>query len=517
MSEGCAGCENCDCKNNQGKIVLGTNNSLWEKTVTMPRFTKLAGDVSVDTVIIGGGITGLTTAYLLQKAGQKVAVVEAAKIGMGVTGYTTAHITEQLDIFFTDLIKQFGKKRARLVADSSREAIGLIERITRELTIADDFERVPGYLYTESEKDIDFLHKELEAAKSLGVEGEYVTDVPLPFPVKGALQFNGQAQFHPLKYLAALAKHITERGGMIFEDTRVTNVRGGQVITGEGVLTGKDVVMATHTPILSRLLPVQGKLSPKRSYVLSTRLPNEGSVGNGLFWETKRPYHYARTYRAPEGQVLVVGGEDHTTGEVSDTKERFERLAKYACKKFGVEKIDYQWSAQLFESADDLPYIGRAPFARHLWVATGFSGTGMTFGTVSALMLSDLILGKGHVWEKLYKPSRISLSSFAQLMKFGMANAKHVVIDRFKRAQKGSGDDLAFGEGRVMSVNGKNAAVYKNKEGKVTTLSPICTHAGCVVNWNNAEGTWDCPCHGSRFSGEGKVIVGPAVKDLQAL
>lgn len=496
---------------------MGSNNSLWEKTVTMPRFNKLAGDVTADTVIIGGGITGLTTAYLLQQAGQKVAVVEAAKIGMGVTGYTTAHITEQLDVFFTELIKQFGEKRARLVADSSRAAMALIERISRDLTVANDFERVPGYLYTESEKEIAWLHKELEAARRLGVDVEYVAGAPLPFPIKGALKFADQAQFHPLKYLAALAKHITEKGGMIFEDTRVKDVRGGRVMTAEGVLKAKDVVMATHTPILPRLLPVQGKLKPKRSYVLSMQLRDEHAVGHGLFWETKRPYHYARRYKGERGHVLVVGGEDHTSGEVTNTKERFRRLAAYACEKFPIEEIEYQWSAQLFESADGLPYIGKAPFGRNLWVATGFSGTGMTFGTVAGLVLSDLIMGKSHAWEKLYKPSRISLSALTQLMKFGWANMKHVVFDRLRSAKKGTGDDLVAGEGRVMSVNGKKAAVYKSGSGKVTRLSPICTHAGCVVNWNDAEGTWDCPCHGSRFSGEGKVIVGPAVKDLPAL
>ncbi|MBI3255985.1 MAG: FAD-dependent oxidoreductase [Candidatus Andersenbacteria bacterium] len=515
MNQYCEGCENCDCEDMPIKAYTGGQQSLWEKTAQAPSFQGLSEDLQVDVVVIGGGITGLTTAYLLQRAGKKVAVVEAARIGMGVTGYTTAHITEQLDIFFSDLLKRFGHKRARMVADSSRAAIDAIEQVSQELGIAADFERVPGYLYSESAKDVEFLKAEAQAARSLGVDVEFVTDVPLPFRTVGAVKFLRQAQFHPLKYIYGLAQHITQNGGHVFEQTRVHNVKGGRVVTAGGEITGAQVVMATHTPILTRLLPVQGKLSPKRSYVLSGKASEDKHVAAGLFWETKRPYHYMRSYASSEGNMLVVGGEDHPSGTSADTRPYFEGLQRYAHEKFGLEEVHSRWSAQYFNTADDLPYIGKAPLSRNLYVATGFSGTGITFGTVAALLITDLVLGKKHAWEKLYKPSRLSLAALGKLMKFGISNARHVFIDRFKSAAAGQPEDLAVGEGRIMKVDGKKMAVYKDKAGKVSKLSPICTHAGCVVQFNSAEATWDCPCHGSRFTGEGKVLVGPAVEDLK--
>ena len=517
MATGCAGCKDCNCGHSDLPVFTGSQKSLWEKTVQAPSFTALSGDLDVDVVVIGGGITGLTTAYLLQQAGKKVAVVEAATIGMGVTGYTTAHITEQLDIFFTDLIKRFGEKQARLVADSSREAIAAIERLSRELNLQADFERVPGYLYSESEHDVEFLQREAQAAQSLGVAVEFVKDVPLPFATVGAVKFNNQAQFHPLKYIYGIAEYINQHGGHVFENTRVHNVKGGRVVTSGGEITGAHVVMATHTPILTRLLPVQGKLSPKRSYVLSGKAPAGKHIPNGLFWETKRPYHYMRSYTSPDGQMLVVGGEDHPSGTSVDTRPYFDRLQRYAHKKFGIEEVHSRWSAQYFNAADDVPYIGKAPLSRNLFVATGFSGTGLTFGTVAALLLTSLVLGKKHVWAHVYRPSRISLPALGKLVKFGITNAKHVLLDRFAAAAAGKPEDLAAGEGRIMKGAGKKMAVYKDASGKVCKLSPICTHAGCVVQFNSAEGTWDCPCHGSRFSGEGKVLFGPAVEDLRPL
>jgi glycine/D-amino acid oxidase-like deaminating enzyme/nitrite reductase/ring-hydroxylating ferredoxin subunit len=494
-----------------------SQQSLWEKTAQAPTFEQLSGDMEVDVAIIGGGITGLTAAYLLQKAGQKVVVIEAARIGMGVTGYTTAHLTEQLDIFFTDLIKRFGKKKATIIAQTSRAAIDQIATNIRDLQIEADFTHVPGYLYSEDQDDRQFLQAEALAAQELGIKAEFVKAVPLPFPTVGAVKFPAQGQFHPLKYIYGLANFVQQNGGHIFEQTRVQNIKGRKVITPQGVVRAKKIVMGTHTPILTRLLSVQGKLSPKRSYVLGAKLEGGQRIEPGLYWETKRPYHYMRSWGEGDDHVLVVGGEDHPTGIAADTRPSFDRLKRYARKKFSVASVDSQWSAQYFNAADDVPYIGKAPLTPHVYVATGFSGTGLTFGTASAMLISDLILGRENVWAKVYKPSRLSLAALRQLVVFGINNVRHVLLDRLKSARAGSPDDLASGEGRLMRYQGKNMAVYKDDQGKVTKLSPICTHAGCVVQFNSAEKTWDCPCHGSRFSGEGKVLVGPAVEDLTSI
>jgi glycine/D-amino acid oxidase-like deaminating enzyme/nitrite reductase/ring-hydroxylating ferredoxin subunit len=505
-------CEHCDCekKELQGRAA---GASLWAATVQAPSYPSLPGDTQVDVAIVGGGITGLTTAYLLQKAGKKVAVIEANALGQGVTGYTSAHLTFVLDSKFYQLIKKFGLSRARLMQQSNQAALDTIRDIIQSEHIDCDWAATDGYLYTESSEDDEVIRKEVTAARDLGIDASYTTEVPLPFPTYSGVRFSGQAVFHPLKYVYALAKIIAGRGGQVFEHTRVTDLKDGCVITDKGKVKAADVVLATHAPLFSQLLTVQAKTAPYRSYIIGFKAAQEHPAP-GLFWDTDEPYQYIRSYATQAGQVVVVGGKDHPAGKPVDTRRYTGALEKYARQRFMVESVDYAWSAQYFRPVDDLPYIGRAPFRKHLYVATGYSGNGLTFGTVAALLISDLIQNKRSAWAKLYSPNRVSLAGLGRLMQYGWNNFNHVVVDRFKKGAATSAKGLDNEQGMVVTEGGKKIALYKDAQGNVTKLSPVCTHAGCIVQWNSFEKTWDCPCHGGRYTSFGKVINGPPVKDL---
>lgn len=510
-------CENCQC--GKKDTSHAKNESVWVDTATLPTFPPLAHDATCDVLVIGAGITGLTAALELVEAGKKVIVVEASKIGTGVTGYTTAHVTSIIDTRFKDLTKKLGHNKAALLAESGKASIAKIAANVARYHIDCDWHYVPGYLYSEEASEVEALQAEAQAATALGVPATFTAEVPLPFATAGAAAFTEQAEFHPLKYLQGLVAAITDAGGIIHEATRVTDVANGTpcvITTNHGTIRANDVIMATHTPITKMLL-VQSKVEAYRSYVLGVKIKD--ALAEGIYWDTAEPYHYLRSYNTPEGPLLIVGGEDHKTGITTDAEKRYAALACYVKERFPESEIVYRWSAQVFESIDLLPYIGRAPSAKHVYVATGYAGNGMTFGTVAGMMLPQLILTGAHAWEKLYRPSRVSLAPDAlhRMFKIGMSNARHFLLDRFTRAE---GTDVAAvrpGEGKLLQLNGKKVAVYKDTQGNVTQLSPVCTHAGCIVAWNNAEKTWDCPCHGGRYSPAGKVINGPPIKDLAQL
>lgn len=501
-------CEHCDC----GKVAYGreATESLWVSTSQPPSFHPLKGDASVDVVIVGAGITGLTTAYLLQKAGRKVMLLDANKLGQGVTGYTSAHLTYVLDAKFQKLVKRFGVKNMKLVQASNRAAIDTIGKIVKDEGIDCDFETVEGYLYTEREKDDEIIHGEVEAAKKIGIHATYTKNVPLPFPTHSGAHFPGQAQFHPLQYIFALAKIIAERGGMIHTDTRVMDVEGRKVITEKGTVTAREIVLATHAPILKSLIGVQAKTTPSKSYIVGIRVSDKEP--DALYWDTDHPYQYIRTSKDEKGSVIVIGGKDHPAGMTIDTRKKSGELEAYARKRFTVTAIDYAWSSLYFIPCDDLPYIGKK---KGMYVATGYSGNGLTFGTVAALLISDLIVGKENAWAKIYSPNRITLAGMLRLLRYGWNNMKHLFLDRIRKKGRKDPKDIAPGDGAIATVNGKQVALYRDESGKVTTLSPVCTHAGCIVAWNAYEKTWDCPCHGGRFAATGKVINGPPVKDLE--
>lgn len=487
---------------------------MWTVSAPARRYPPLPGDLEVDVVVVGGGIAGLTTAWLLKQEGKRVAVVEMHRILTGQTGQTTAHLTELLDVSYDTLASDFGEKGARLAAESVRASIEKISSLVERLGIACDFQRLPGYRYAETEDEARQLEREATAARRAGLLCSLTRDVPLPYPVTLALRVEDQAQFHPRAYLQALAERIVGEGSHVFEETQVTDIHEGapcRVRTTRGVLLCQEVVEATTTP-LNRVL-LHTKLMPYRSYALAARL--EAPLAPGLYYDSKDPYHYIRTQRLDGADYVIVGGEDHKVGAEEDTARRYTALEEYLRQHFPASRVEYRWSGQVIEPVDGLAYIGRNGGSRHVWVATGFSGTGMTFGTLAGMILSDLILGRDNRYASLYDATRVKPMAGAKDFVHENADvAFHFVADRLARPDTHDLSDVPPGEGRIVEVEGRKVAVYREASGGVHALSPVCTHLGCHVHWNNAERSWDCPCHGGRFSPTGEVLNGPPVKGL---
>jgi glycine/D-amino acid oxidase-like deaminating enzyme/nitrite reductase/ring-hydroxylating ferredoxin subunit len=488
---------------------------VWIATAPGPAYAPLRRDLEVDVAIVGAGITGITAALLLKAAGLKVAVVEAGRVARGVTGHTTAHVTEVIDHPFGKLIETFGLDGARLAIDATRASVEHIASTVRRRRLACDFKRVAGYSYTESRDGLQALREEMEAARAMGVAVDLVDDVPLPFPTAGGLRFPNQAQFHVRRYLLPQAARIPGGGSHLFEDTQVLEVKDGEpctVTTDRGTITARDVLLATHAPLDNKT--IQTKVAQYRSYVIACRVA--GASPDGLFWDDDDPYHYIRSQRASRGDLVLIGGEDHKVGQEADTDERFGALLDYARERFDVRSVEYRWSAQTLEPVDGLPYIGRDTGAGHVYVATGFSGTGMTFGTVSALLLSDIVLGRPNPWASLFDSGRLKpASSAGRFLKENVDYPTYLVKDRLKRAEAKSLGEVPRGGGCVMLVDGERVAVSRDARGTVRAVSAVCTHMGCIVRWNTAERSWDCPCHGSRFDTSGQVLDGPAARNLE--
>ena len=493
-----------------------SSKSAWIATHKGRGFPSLKSDLAVDVAIVGGGITGLTAATLLHRAGLSVAVIEAGRVAEGVSGFTTAHLTEALDRSYEDLIKDFGEDGARLAAESGRAALLQIAAFVREEGIDCDFTRLPAFQYTEDPKLLPGFEAERTAASSLGVKLSLTRKVPLPFTVAGALRFNNQAQFHPRRYLLPLALAIRGGGGHVFEQTRVVDIEDGapcRVATETATVTARDVIVATHAPFNSVLL--QTKVAAYRSYVLALRLKSGAEPPPGLFWDTEDPYHYIRSQTTDEGVLLLVGGEDHKTGQEKDTVGRFEALLDFASTRFKVASVSYRWSGQVIEPVDGLPSIGKDLASEHVYVATGYSGTGMTLGTLAGMLNSDLILGRKNPYQDLFDPNRFKAkASIVDFVKENVDFPVHLVTDRLRGAAAASLAEVAKGEGKIVDIAGEKTAVFRDEHGRLHAVSPVCTHLGCLVGFNNAEKTWDCPCHGSRFDKDGKVLDGPALHPL---
>jgi glycine/D-amino acid oxidase-like deaminating enzyme/nitrite reductase/ring-hydroxylating ferredoxin subunit len=490
------------------------SRSLWIADTRYPRFPALKGDLQVDVAVVGAGITGLTAATLLKAAGRTVAVVEAQRVAEGVTGYTTAHLTEVVDATFETLLSHFGEEGARLAVEAARASLDRIAGFVREGGIECDFRRVPGFYYTEDPARVEDVRKEHEAALRLGLPATFTEDVPLPFPVAAGIRLDDQARFHVRRYLLPLLKAIPGGGSHVFEGTRVLDVDDGEpcrVQTERGTINARDVVVATHVP-LNRFF-IQTKLAHYRSYVLACR--TSGPVPDGLFWDDEDPYHYLRAQEVEGGTLLIVGGEDHKTGQEEDTEARFQSLLDYARARFDVRAVAYRWSAQVVEPVDGLAFVGRNALSSHVYVGTGFSGTGMTFGTLAAMISTDLILGRANPWADLFDATRVKpIAAAREYVRENVDFPARFVGDRLKKAEGDSYADLEPGEGKIVEVRGKKVAAYRDESGVVHSLDPVCTHLACLVRFNDAEKSWDCPCHGSRFDTRGAVINGPAVKPL---
>ena len=479
-----------------------------------PARPALTGDLQTQVVVVGGGITGITTAYLLAKAGKQVVLLEQGKLVHGDSGFTTAFFSYLIDTSLADLQKTFGRERAALVWQSGREMIDLVEKIVSEEKIDCQFGRCGATLYAVDGDGRERLQAEAKLGSEMGFPVSFSDDV-LPFAAQGSFFAPDQAKLHPVAYLRALAKCAEALGVKIFESTHVHQMKKGTPImvqTSGGAIAAEQMVVATHGP-MSSSVEFSTRLTPWRTYVVSATMPS-AVVKEGLYWSTENPYHYFRIDKEGEHDRIILGGEDHPTGKSDNAgQEHFARLEQYlrGLLPTVVFETTDRWSGQYYASVDGLPYIGRPIGQEHLYVATGFSGNGMTFGTLAAKMISDTIVHGQHPWNDLYKSSR--LSGLGATMKGGFDFVEQLIRGRFK-ASSGSLDDLVPGSGVVVQEHGKPVAVYKDHQGNIFRRSAVCTHLGCLVKWNAVESTWDCPCHGSRFATDGQVLMGPATEPL---
>ncbi|MDX6355829.1 MAG: hypothetical protein QOF98_2732 [Streptomyces sp.] len=498
----------------------GADESYWVRTTDTSRFAPLTDDLTVDVAVVGGGIAGLSTAWEVARTGRSVVVIEAERIAEGVSGHTTAKVTAQHTLIYDRLRRKHGEKAARLYAESQQGAVERIAVIAADLGLDCDLERRPAVTYSLDLADRDELRAEAAAARDAGLDAEYVEETGLPFPVAGAVRVGGQAQFHPRHYLLGLAADLSRRGGLIFERTRVIGLREGEpcrLATETGAtVTARDVVVATHYPIFDRGL-LFARLAPRRELVVAAPLDAAADPG-GMYVTTGEGKRSVRTAPLPDGRrLLIVTGEDFTPG-AADVAERYHRLDTWMHDRFPVAATAYRWAAQDNDPSDKIAMVGPLhPGARHTYVATGFGGWGMTGGVMAGGLLAELIAGRSPQWAELYDPRRVwsALREGPALLKQQAEVGLHFIGDRLRTARVDSVADIAPGEGAVVRIGGRRCAVHRDDEGVVHAVSARCTHLGCLVAFNDAERTWDCPCHGSRFGVDGTVVHGPAVRALE--
>ncbi len=502
----------------------GNAQSIWLQEVKRPSYPSLTDNVSCDVCVVGAGIAGLTTAYLAAREGLSVVLVEDGEIGSGETGRTSAHLTNVLDDRYYVLEEKHGKEGARLAAESHAAAINEVERIVSEEKIECQFERVEGYLFVPPESDQSELEKEFEAAQRAGIPVLWAPKSPWKsYDTGRCLQFPRQAQFHPLKYLSALASKMTERGVRIFTHTHVTEILSGKelaTLTKSGhKVTAKHIVIATNVPINDRVV-MHTKQAAYRSYVIAAPLPR-GAVPHALYWDTPDPYHYIRL-EMPEGEsvdeMLIIGGEDHRTGQKDDTETPYRELEAWARERFPtLKQVEYRWSGQIIDTIDGLAFIGRNPLDdSNVYIATGDCGNGLTHGTIAGLLITDLIQGRPNAWASLYDPKRKTISAAGEFIK-GILNVVPQYLDWLTPGSVKAVKDIKPGCGEVLREGVKKIAVYRDSQGTVHACSAVCPHLGGLVRWNADENSWDCPAHGSRFDPLGKVMNGPANSNLESL
>ena len=501
-------------KSDEGKTV-----SYWEASEDLLNKNALNESIETDVCIVGGGIAGLTTAYLLAKAGKRIVVIDDGAIGGGETCRTTAHLSNALDDRIYRVEDWHGEEKAKLAVDAHTRAIGEIERIVETEKIDCDFLRVDGFLI-EAEDGEDDLQKELEAAHRAGfTEVEFVERAPIKdFDTGKCLRFPRQGQFHVLKYLSGLAKAIEANGGILFSNTRAVEWTGEdspEVKTASGqTIHAKSIVLATNYPIMSKMF---AKLPAYRTYVIGARIPKD-SIEKCLIWDTADPYIYVRTQAEDDYDVLIVGGEDHRTGQAEDFDARFGRLVQWTQKRFPMAtEILYKWSGQYLETHDGLAFIGRFSSSEpNVFLITGDSGMGMTHGTIGGMLVSDLILERTNPWEEVFEPSRILTQSITEAVP-EIVSSTVPYVDWITGGDVSSVDEIKNGEGAIISHGVTKIAAYKDENGKLYQRSAVCTHLGCIVRFNSLEKTWDCPCHGSRFGTDGHPINTPAITGLKEL
>jgi glycine/D-amino acid oxidase-like deaminating enzyme/nitrite reductase/ring-hydroxylating ferredoxin subunit len=498
--------------------------SLWQATADIFALDPLAGDASAEVCVVGAGIAGLSIAYELTRAGTSVIVLDDGLIGAGMSGRTTAHLSSALDDRYQTIERLLGEENARLAAQSHAAAIDHIATIVADERIACEFERLNGYLFSPPNEDRAVLESEFEAATRAGLSVDWVPRAPLEsFHTGPALRFSRQGQFHPVKYLAGLAAAIQRRGGRIFTGTHAEAMEGGKsalVTTARGTVTARHLVIATNSPVNNRFV-IHTKQAPYTTCVVGLRCP-AGSLPRALFWDTRQDarqdgnsYHYVRAWHGRDHDVLLVGGDDHKTGQHGDLESSFRALEVWAQARFpAAGERAWCWSGEVFEPVDGVAFIGRNPLdADNVYIVTGDSGHGMTHGVIAGMVIRNLIAGRSHPWAGLYDPRRITLAAAGDFVQENL-NVVSQFRDYFTAGDVASADAIPRGCGAVVREGLHKIATFRDDSGAVHRFSAVCPHLRCIVHWNAAERTWDCPCHGSRFDAMGYVLTGPANSDL---
>jgi glycine/D-amino acid oxidase-like deaminating enzyme/nitrite reductase/ring-hydroxylating ferredoxin subunit len=504
----------------RGEAVRADRVSYWLSSADEQPRRSLDTDLEIDVAVLGGGLVGLTAGLLLAEAGQGVVVVEADRIASGVSGYTTAKVTAGHGLIYAQLEASLGADTARMYAESQLAGLAWVREVCERGAIDCDLEETSDYVVAETEDELDRLDAEIEAARRAGLSVERVRDLDVvPFPAVGALVLGNQAQFHVRRYLLALARLIDAAGGQIVEHSRVAEVTGAGpylVRTEAGTVRARAVVVATHYPIVEQGFFVT-RIHPRRSYVVAAPLTSEAP--EGMFINTRAPTRSVRTARLDDGRrLLLVGGEGHRVGHDDSTGERYAALERFMADHFSVGETTFRWSTQDNHAVDRLPYIGRIGGEGELYVATGFAGWGMTNGTAAGLMISDALRGMPSRSAALYDPDRLHLAASAKaFLTENTAIAAGELRSTLGRDKVESLEAIAPGEAAIVSGAEGDQAVYRDRAGGLHAVSAACTHMGCTVTWNEAESTWDCPCHGSRFATDGRVLHGPALSPLDVV
>lgn len=495
--------------------------SYWMSQANLPSFPPLGKDLRVDVGIVGGGITGITAAYLLRKAGRSVALLERGRFAGVNTGHTTAHLTQVTDQRLNEMVSRFGRDHAQAAWDAGRAAIERIHDTIHTEKIDCDFTWVPGYLHapqgqSQDAKVLSGLEEDAKLANELDFDAQFLNSVP--FIGTPGVRFPNQARFNPIKYLSGLLKSLADSGTPTFENTEASEVTdspmaikaNGHEVKCDNLIVATDVPIMGKTGLLAATL-FQTKLAPYTSYAIAARAPR-GIVPDALFWDTADPYRYLRLERHPQHDHLIFGGEDRKTGQDDQPATRFETLEKALALLVPAATVTHRWSGQVVETHDGLPYIG--DIADRQFIATGYSGNGMTFGTLAGMMACDAALGRKNPWKELFDPHRKKIAGLWDYVKENVDYPYYLVRDRLRSAAGDSLADLKPCEGNLLKLGGSKVAAYRDAKGAAVTLSPVCTHMGCLVHWNKTDSTWDCPCHGSRFKPTGEVLAGPAESPL---
>ena len=494
----------------------GCNISVWQESVDEYLSTNQIDSTKIyDVVIVGGGITGISTAYHLQKAGMNCLLLEAHELCFGTTGGTTAHINTLLDVPYSTIEKNFSKEKSRLVAESVKEAVNTIRDTVYKNNIDCDFKTTSATLFAQTDKQKDELDKISTATGDAGIKNDFINKISIPIKFLKAMQVDEQAKFNPVRYVYSLAKEFEKAGGVIFQQCRFVSADENENVsieTSNGKYSGRFLIYATHIPPGVNLLHF--RCVPTRSYAMAVILKNE-EYPEDLLYDMYDPYNYYRSQKIDGRKYFIVGGYDHKTAHEDNQEYRFLKLESHIRKYFDVKEIAYKWSSQYYESPDGLPYIGQLPGHDKIFVATGFGGNGMPYSTVAALLLTKMITNQDSPYKDLYDPNRLKpVAGFTNFVSHNVDVVKQFASKWFSHEDLHELAELATDEGKIVNFKDEKIAIYKDKNGGIHALSPTCTHVGCEVKWNNAELTWDCPCHGARYSYDGRVMNGPATKNL---